>query len=75
MPVGLGVVLVATRLPCVDLLCQGLPVWDPPVEALTCEHAEFGFGHVQPTTVPGRVVPLEALDETARLGGRESLIE
>jgi hypothetical protein len=41
----------------------------------TREHAEFGFGHVEPTAVFGRVVPFETFDEPARLGGGEGFVK
>ena len=68
MPVGFGVVLVAVVLPCGDFVGEDLLVGDAAIQTLRREHAEFGFGHVEPTAVLGRVVPFEALDEPARLG-------
>src|ERR1700758_3278581 len=38
-------------------------------------NAEFGFGHVEPAAVLGRVVPFEALDEPAGLGRGKGLIK
>jgi hypothetical protein len=69
------VVLVAAVLPGGDFLDQGRLVGDPPIEALARQDAEFGFSHVQPTAVPGGVVPFEPLDQTASLGGGEGLVE
>ena len=45
------------------------------IQTLRREHAEFGFGHVEPTAVLGRVVPFETLDEPARLGGGKGFVE
>src|SRR4051812_38496170 len=39
------------------------------------QDAEFGFCHIEPTAVFGRVVPLEPLDEAACLCGGKSLVE
>ena len=75
MPVGLGVVLVAVVLPCVDFVGKDLFVGDTAIQTLRSEHAELGFGHVEPTAVLGSVVPFEALDEPARLGGGEGFVE
>src|SRR5215471_20163035 len=69
LPVGLGVVLVAVVLPCIDFVSEDLLVGDAAIQTLRREHAEFGFGHIEPTAVLGRVVPFEPLDEPARLGG------
>ena len=51
MPVCLGVVLVAVVLPCVDFVGENLLVGDAAIQTLRREHAEFGFGHVEPTAV------------------------
>ena len=75
MPVGLGVVLVAVVLPCVDFVGEDWLVGDAAIQTLRGENAEFGFGHVEPTAVLGGVVPFEALDEPARLGRGKGLIE
>ena len=75
MPVGLGVVLVAVVLPCVDFVGEDFLVGDAAIQTLGREHTEFGFGHVEPTAVLGRVVPFETLDEPARLGGGKGFVE
>jgi hypothetical protein len=48
---------------------------DPPIETLARQDTEFRLGHIQPTAVLGRVVPLEPLDEATCLGGWKGLIE
>ena len=75
MPVGFGVMLVAVVLPCGDFVGEDLLVGDAAIQTLRRENAEFGFGHVEPTAVLGRVMPFEALDEPARLGGGEGFVE
>ena len=75
LPIGFDVLFVAAVLPGGDFLGQGLLVRDTSIETLTRQHAELGLGHVQPTAVFGRIVPFEPLDEAARLGGGESLVE
>ena len=68
-------VLVAVVLPCGDFVGEDLFVGDAAIQTLRRKHAEFGFGHVEPTAVLGRVMPFEALDEPARLGRGKGLIE
>ena len=75
MPAGLGVVLVAVVLPCIDFVSEDLLVGDAAIQTLRREHAEFGFGHIEPTAVLGRVVPFETLGEPARLGGWKGFVE
>ena len=41
MPVGLGVVLVAVVLPCVDFVGEDLLVGDAAIQTLRREHAEI----------------------------------
>ena len=65
---------VPVVLPGGDFLDQGLLVGDAPVETLGRQDAEFGFSHIQPASVLGRVVPLEPLDEPACLLGGEGLV-
>src|SRR3954467_11436936 len=67
--------LVADLLPGIHFLDQGLLVGDTSVETLRGQDAEFGFCHIEPTAVFGRVVPLEPLDEAACLCGGKSLVE
>ena len=68
MPVGLGVVLVAVVLPCVDFVGEDLLVGDAAIQTLRSEHAELGFGHVEPTALLGSVVPFEAPGAPGRRG-------
>ncbi len=60
--------LVAVVLPCADFVGEDFLVGDAAMQTLRRQHGEFGFGHVEPTAVLGRVMPFEALDEPARLG-------
>ena len=75
MPVGFGVVLVAVVLPCGDFVGEDVLVGDAAMETLRRQNGEFGFSHVEPTAVLGRVMPFEAFDEPARLGRWKGLIE
>lgn len=54
---------------------EGLLVGDTPVKTLRGEKTQLGFGHVQPAAVLGGIVDLEALDQAARFGGREGLVQ
>src|ERR1700689_1717762 len=66
---------IAMAPPSSDLSFEGLLVGDAAAQALAGQNAEFGFGHVEPTSMFGRVVPFEPLYETARFVGGESRIE
>jgi hypothetical protein len=58
-----------------DFLFQGLLVGDAAAEALAGQSGEFGFGHIEPASVFGRVVPFEPLCQTARFGRGEGRLE
>ena len=62
-------------LPGIDFTREHSGIRNAPVEALTGEDGQLGFGEVQPAAVLGRVMPLEPLDQAARLGRLESLLE
>ena len=49
---------VATLLPRRDVRRQGGGIGDAPADALAVENSDLDFGHVQPTSVLGRVVEL-----------------
>ena len=66
---------VAIILPRSDFLDLLQLIGNAAVEALMSEDAELGLGHVQPTAMLGRVVPLEPLDEAAGLGGGKDGVE
>ncbi len=65
VPVGRGVVGIATLAPSRHLACKCLGVRDVAGEALAGEHGEFGLGQIEPAAMLWRVVPLEALDDAA----------
>src|SRR4029450_12373437 len=75
MPVGACVVGIAAFAPCINFGGQGGGVGDASVETLTGEHGQLGLGQIEPASVLGGVVPLEALDDPARLGRRERFVE
>jgi hypothetical protein len=61
LPICFSVMLVAVVLPCADLVGEAFLVVDAPIQALRGEHAEFGFGHVEPAAVLGRVMPSKSI--------------
>src|ERR1700722_6923286 len=67
--------LVSMGLPGCDLAFEGRLVGNAPIEALIGQDREFGFGHVEPASVFGRVMPLETLGEAASFLGREGRVE
>lgn len=69
MPIGLRVMFVSLVPPRGGFADQRRLVGQAAIGALRGEHAQSGFGHVEPAFVFGRVMPIEALDERARLGG------
>src|SRR5271156_3372881 len=70
LPIGFGVMLVSMGLPSGDLSFEGWLVGNAAIQALAGQDGEFGFGHVEPASVFGRVMPLETLGEAASfLGG------
>ena len=69
MPVCFGVVLVAVVLPCADLVGENFLIVDAAIQTLGREHAEFGFGQVEPATVLGRIMPVCA---AGNYGGRSN---
>jgi hypothetical protein len=74
LPIGLCVMFVAA-FPGGDFRGQVWLVGDAAVEALGREDGEFGFGHVEPASVLGRVAPFEPFDEAAGFGGGEGFVE
>ena len=66
---------VTAGLPGGDFVSQGRPVRDTPIQTLTGQNAEFGLSHVQPTSMLWRIMPLEPLNQPARLGGGKGFVE
>src|SRR5271156_4895705 len=67
--------LVSMGLPSGDLSFEGWLVGNAAIQALSGHDGEFGFGHVEPASVFGRVMPLETLGEAASFLGGESRVE
>jgi hypothetical protein len=75
LPIGLGVMFVAMVPPGSDLSFDDLLIGNAAVQALAGQNAEFGFGHVEPTSMFGPVVPFEPFDQAACLFGWEGRVE
>ena len=75
MPICSDMFVVAAILPGGDLLDEVELVGDAAIETLTRQHAELGFGHIEPTAVFRGVVPFEPLDETTGFGCGEGFVE
>ena len=75
LPIGLGVVLVSMALPSGDFFFQSWLVGNASAQALSRQNGEFGFGHVEPTSMFGRVMPFKPVGEAARFGGGEGRVE
>ena len=75
LPVGLWVVLVSTTLPSRDFFFESRLVGNASAQALARQNGEFGFGHVEPTSMFGRVMPFKPVGEAARFGGGEGRVE
>ena len=75
LPVGFGLMLVASGDPGRDLVAQGGQIADTPVETLRGENAELALCHVEPASVLRRVMPFEALGQAARFLRRKRLVK
>src|SRR5271163_639671 len=75
LPVGLCVMFVTMVLPSGDLSLEGLLVRNAAAETLARQNAEFGFGHVEPASMFGGVVPFEPLYEATRFSGGKGGVE
>ena len=66
---------VSMGLPSGDLFCERWLVGNAAIEALVGQDGKFGFCHVEPASVFGRIMPLETLGEAASLLWREGHVE
>src|ERR1700757_1651493 len=66
---------VSVFLPGGDFADEGWFIGNSASETLGRKHAEFGLCHVEPTSVLGREMPFEPLDEAARFGGGKGRLE
>src|SRR5258708_38745747 len=71
VPIGLGVFGIAIVLPGLDFVDEGLFVGDAAVDALRRKDAEFGLRQIEPAAGVWRVMPFEALGQSARFRGPE----
>ena len=66
---------VTMVLPSGELSLEGLLIWNAAAETLARQNAEFGFGHVEPASMFGGVVPFEPLYEPTRFSGGKGGVE
>ena len=60
-PMDFDLLFVAPFFPRADLAASPLGVIQATIEALTLQHADFDFRHVEPTGVLGGVMELQAV--------------
>jgi hypothetical protein len=75
VPVHLSLVGVGCLLPGGQLGVEDAEIVDVPVPALPGQRRELDLGDIEPGSVSGGVVTLEALGQTARRGRGEGLVE
>ena len=74
-PVDRSACPIALVGPCADFLAQRVDVGYPPIQALLRQDAELHLGHVQPTAMFRRIHELQFVQQRARLGRREALVQ
>src|SRR5487761_892458 len=74
-PVHRGMLLVALPFPGTNLLRKCLRVGDAPFQALLVQDRQLDLGHVQPTTVLGRVMEFQAISNPLGLLRLEGFVE
>ena len=62
-------------LPSGDFFFQSWFVGNASAQAWARQNGEFGFGHVEPTSMFGHVMPFEPIGEAARFGRGEGRVE
>ena len=71
LPVDANLVGITTLGPCMRLLAQRVDIGHPSVQALSSEHRQFNFRHIQPTAMFGRVVDFQTVEQTPSFGWRK----
>jgi len=74
-PIDWARVSIACVFPSRDFLRQRLLVRNAAVKALTREDTEFNLCQIQPTTVLGGVVKLQAVENTTSFRGWKSFVK
>ena len=74
-PVYDGASIVALAFERGNLLPQQHFIADPAVQTLSAEDAQLDLGHVQPASMRGSVVKLQALGYTTRFGRSKCFVE
>jgi len=66
---------ISLAFPCGDLSLEDVAVVDAAIEALGSQDADLDLDHVEPGSVLGRVMELQATEDAVSLGCGEGLIE
>lgn len=75
LPVDPSGVIVSSVGPCSCFSAHLLHAWDSVRQAIFVEDAEFYFGHIQPASMPWRIVDLKTVPDTFRFFGRKGLVQ
>src|SRR5450759_1414720 len=75
LPVDGRLIVVSFLLPEINLFRDDLPEWRPPIAALAHQDRELALGHVEPATMLGGVVPLDAAGDAPCVFWPEEFIE
>ena len=74
-PMDFDLLFVAPFFPRADLATQHISVVQPATKALSRQHTNFDFRHVEPTGVLGRVMELQAVEQPPRFIRGKCLIQ
>ena len=58
-----------------DFRFESLLTWKPPIKTLSAEYTQLNLSHVEPTTVFGRAVKLQALGDASRFRRLERVVQ
>ncbi len=75
LPLRLYGGVVSRGRPCAGFPREAFDFGQASSQALTLKHGEFDLGHVQPASVFWRVMDLQAVAKTLRLGGSEGFVK
>ena len=73
--IDLGVGVVSSVLPRLNLGAHLLQVVEAPIQTLAGQHTEFDFGHIEPTAFLRRIVHLKLLSKLKCVVRRQDLIK
>jgi len=75
LPMHCGHLLIAILLPVLHLLTQLIDRGNVVFQALAGQDREFNLGDVEPAGVLWRIVDLQPVEQSFRLGGRKGVVE